>query len=364
MLIFAWLTLMLQKVENYITSRKERTNTMSHNPYIEVPDAPSLPGLTFRHFRGESDYPGMVAVLEGSKEADQLQYSISLENIINEFNHLYNCDPYKDMLFAEMDHQVIGYTWVWWEETDETWICPHVVYILPEWRNKGIRRAMLHYNEKRAKEIASGPPTGKPRFFQAWAQGTETHWISVLTTENYSPVRYGFHMARSLEEDIPDLPLPDGIEVRPARTEDYWTIWRAAKKALQDLWEGSRFRDEFFEEFMDDPTFNPGLWAIAWDTNTGQVVGTVMNYIDEAENKEFDRKRGHLEFVSVQRPYRGKGLAKALIARSFKILKDQGMTEAALGVDAENPSGALRLYERMGFHKVRQRIIYRKPMTK
>ena len=95
--------------------------------------------------------------------------SISSLKTLLKVGRVNNCSI-SSRLFAEIDCQVIGYTWVWWEETDETWICPHIVYILPEWRNKGIRRAMLHYNEKRAKEIASEYPTGKPRFFQAWAQ--------------------------------------------------------------------------------------------------------------------------------------------------------------------------------------------------
>lgn len=80
------------------------------------------------------------------------------------------------------------------------------------------------------------------------------------------------------------------------------------------------------------------------------------------ENEEFHRKRGHVELISVKRPWRGKGIAKALIARSLKLLKSQGMTEAALGVDAENPSGALQLYEKMGFKVVKRGGIYRKPL--
>lgn len=326
----------------------------------EVPDAPCIPGLTFRGFEGESDYPKMAAVLEGSKKEDQLEYSLSVEDITNEFNHLYNVDPFTDMLFVEMEGEVIGYTWVWWEESEETWFCPHTAYLLPEWQGKGIRRAMLHYNEKRAREIAAKHPTDKPRFFQAWAQETETDWSSLLIDEHYQKVRYGFYMVRPLKEDIPNLYLPEGIEIRPVIPDDYLMIWRAAKKALEDLWEGSHIRDEMFEEWMEDPTFDPLLWVVAWDTKTDAVVGTILNYIDKAENREYNRKRGYLEFVTVQTPYRGKGLAKALIARSLTVLKDEGMTEAALGVDAENPSGAFHLYESMGFHKTKMRTIYRK----
>jgi ribosomal protein S18 acetylase RimI-like enzyme len=88
-----------------------------------------------------------------------------------------------------------------------------------------------------------------------------------------------------------------------------------------------------------------------------------MNYIDAQENKEYNRKRGYVEGISVQRPWRGKGVAKALIARSLKLLKSRGMTEAALGVDTENPSGAVHLYLKMGFKAHKKSATYRKPMN-
>ena len=53
-----------------------------------------------------------------------------------------------------------------------------------------------------------------------------------------------------------------------------------------------------------------------------------------------------------------------MIARSFKMLKELGMTEAALSVDALNPNGALQLYESMGFLPIIMYLIYRKPLEK
>jgi mycothiol synthase len=336
---------------------------MQPDPYITAPDAPSLPGLAFRHFTGKEDYSAMVKVLNGSKQEDQLEFSISVEDIANEFNHLYNFDPYTDMVFVEMNGDVIGFSEVWWEDLEEMWICSHVTHLLPEWRGKGIRKTMLHYNEQRGRDIGLDHPVDKPRFFQALTQETETHLTSLLKSENYSPVRYGFRMVRSLPEPIPDIPLPEGIEVRPAHPDQYWVIWRAACHSLRDLWQGSRFRDEMFEEWMGDSTFNPALWVVAWDTDN-KVAGTVLNYIDKAENEEYHCKRGHVEFVTVGRPHRGKGLAKALIARSLSRLKEEGMTEAVLGVDGENPSGAVHLYEGMGFNPIQRRVIFQKPMNK
>ena len=80
------------------------------------------------------------------------------------------------------------------------------------------------------------------------------------------------------------------------------------------------------------------------------------------ENSRHNRLRGYTEDVCVRRPWRRRGLARALLARSLQVLRERGMTEAALGVDTENPSGALRLYESLGYRPVQRWTVYRKPM--
>ncbi len=87
----------------------------------------------------------------------------------------------------------------------------------------------------------------------------------------------------------------------------------------------------------------------------------VLNFVNHEENEEYKRQRGYTEGICVRRPWRRQGLAKALIARSFRVLKDLGLVEAALGVDTENPNGALQLYQGMGFRPVKRHTTYRKP---
>ncbi len=86
----------------------------------------------------------------------------------------------------------------------------------------------------------------------------------------------------------------------------------------------------------------------------------VRNYIDDDENSKYYRLRGYTEEFSVRRPWRRRGLARALIAESFRHLRDQGMEEAALGVGTHNLGGALGLYESMGFEKAIRWTEYRK----
>jgi GNAT superfamily N-acetyltransferase len=330
--------------------------------WIKLPDAPPVPNLRFRHFRGESDYPHMVAVTEGMKEADQLELTISVEDVAREFSHLEHCDPYRDFLLAEVDGKVIGYTRVWWgKDPSGPYLYNHFVDLLPEWRGNGIRNVMLRYNEQKLREMAQNHSGDVPHFFQALTAESEKDWISVLTSEGYSVFRYGFRMIRLDLENVPDLPFPEGIEVRPAKPEHYRAIIGVWNEACRDMRAQIPISDEDFKWFQESPIFDPSIWQIAWHED--EVIGTVLNFVDERENKEYKRKRGHVELISVKRPWRGKGIAKAMIARSLKILKDRGMTQAALGVDAENPSGALHLYEKMGFQIEKRMVFYRKPMN-
>jgi ribosomal protein S18 acetylase RimI-like enzyme len=330
---------------------------------IKVAGAPQIPGLRFRGFRGPDDYPAMVSVIENSKGPDGIERTESVEDVIRNYRHLTNCDPYQDMVFAEVDGQPVGYGRTWWIREDAGDRRYHFfAFLMPEWREKGIRRAMVRYLEQRMRRIAADHPAADPKSFETWASDTEMHWESLLQSMGYEAVRYAYDMVRRDLEEIPNLSLPDGLEVRPAVPEHHTQIWAAAREAFRDLSGASEqwWTDSEFEAWQEHPTFQPRLWQVAWDGD--EVAGMVLNFIDEAQNEEYHRRRGYTETICVRRPWRKRGLAKALIARSFQVLKDEGMTEAALGVDTDNPSGALNLYKAMGFRRVKSFTTYRKPL--
>lgn len=321
-------------------------------------DSPKIAELRFRRFRGESDFPSMVAVTIGMKERS---YAISAEDLAIEFKHTEGFNPRKDVLIAEVDGRVVGWTRVWrTQDPAGLTLYNHFVNLLPEWYGKEVRVAMLRHNELRLKEIANQHREDADRVLQSTAVDTDTDWISTLESEGYKIFRYGVAMVRPDLDKIPDLPFPEGIEVRPVKPEHYRAIIDAWNEACRDMRGQIPISDEDFKAFQESQIFDPSLWQIAWYQD--QVVGTTMNFINRQANEETGHKRGHVEAISVRQPWRGKGIAKALIARSLKLLKSRGMTEAALGVDAENPSGALQLYEKMGFRIVKRGVIYRKPL--
>jgi ribosomal protein S18 acetylase RimI-like enzyme len=332
---------------------------------IRVEGAPQLRGLTFRRFRGEVDYPAMVAVAEGSKQVDGLESTATVEDVARFCQSLVNCDPFQDMLFAEVDGDVVGFSRVTWAVgPDGQRYYRHYAYLLPGWRGRGIRHAMLRHSERRLADIAAGHQQTGPFWLESHAMGTERHWENLLIAEGYHPAQYRFQMVRPHLTDIPDLPLPEGLEVRPVGPGDTYAVWLAAKDAFREAWwyteEG--WSDRRYEGWKQDPTFDPSLWQVAWDRD--QVAGMVLNYINAEENRQYSRKRGYTETICVRLPWRRRGLARALLARSFRVLQEQGLEEAALSVDAQNPSGALRMYTSMGFVVDRQTAIYRKPLSR
>jgi mycothiol synthase len=216
---------------------RENTAQPIETLLVRGSDAPRVPDLTYRGFLGEVDYPTMAAVIAGSKEIDGLEWTNSVEDIERNYRHLVNSDPEADMLFVEADGEVIGYSRVWWqEEITGKRVYMHFAHLLPEWRGWGIRRTMVLHNEARLREIAAGQPPGGLDLFSAFAADSETHRESLLQEMGYEGVRYGYSMVRPNLEDLPDLPLPAGLEVRPVRPEHVDLIWAAAQEAFRDHW--------------------------------------------------------------------------------------------------------------------------------
>jgi len=337
----------------------------SDSPYdiAGIPGAPTIPGLSFRRPKGEIDFKILAEVMQRSRDADLFEFVETPEDVADDFRHLQNCDSSKDMLFAEINGTAVGFCRCdWHSRPGGVRTYEHAAYLVPEWRTNGLRRAMLRENERRLREIASEHPKDCTKIFEVRANFEQNNWKSLLEEEGYRPFRHNLMMVRPTLEDIPDLPLPEGVEIRPVRSEHHRTIFKAAEEAFRDE---PNFAEELWTEdglkyLSEWRAFRPEIWQVAWAGD--EVAGAVMNVIDDEENKKFKRNWGYTMAIFVSRPYRNRGLASALIARSFEVLKREGVDEAALGVDYENPSGARRLYERMGFRLFQQYTRYRKPL--
>ena len=116
---------------------------MTHNLLsIVLPEAPAIPGLVFRHYRGAADLPIIAAVVNASLAADKLSERITAEGLANIYAHPVHWDPQQDTLLVEVNGTLIGYANTQWREEHEA--RPHFInlHLAPEWR--GLRPGTGH----------------------------------------------------------------------------------------------------------------------------------------------------------------------------------------------------------------------------
>jgi GNAT superfamily N-acetyltransferase len=318
--------------------------------------------MTFRKFAGKSDYPKMAGLIQAISTADGHGVWSTAEEIEKDYSDLVNCNPETDMQMVEdTAGTLVAYARVFWSVDDNNVQRFFFVFnIHPEHRTLELNRDLLKWVEKHSQELASTLPHDGRRALYAQVRNAdiETVFLQALDSEAYTPIRYFNLMARDLSEPINPLPLPDGLTVRLVAESEYRILFDGMDEAFLGHWGHAPATDENYKNWLTSPTFNPKLWQVAWDGD--QVAGGVLNFIDEPANQQFDFKRGWADPIFVRRPWRKRGLARALIMRSLQLLKDAGMTEARLGVDTQNASSAFALYESCGFKRVVRSVFYEK----
>jgi ribosomal protein S18 acetylase RimI-like enzyme len=221
---------------------------------------------------------------------------------------------------------------------------------------------MLVLTENRLRYIAATHPPKEAKSFQVDVSQFQEGTVFLLERVGYQAIRYFFDMVRPTLNNIPTLPLPDGLELRPVNPDHYAAIWKSVDETSQDEWGYKKPTDDDYQEWQKHPHFQPHLWQVAWDMAANRVAGHVLTFIDDDENEQFNRKRGYTEGIGVDRSWRRRGLARGLIVRSLQAQKAAGMTESALAADSDSMSGATRLFESCGFQIAGRKAVYRKPM--
>lgn len=320
--------------------------------------------IELRPFDMATDYEPIADLVTITNTRDGVEEVMTVPSLRLDVAPDGNYDPERDVRVALVDGQRAGFARVESRHRLPGQIAHRVdLWAFTDWRRRGVGSALLAWAEERGREIkeaGSMGSAGEPHVISGAVEMRHAAGVAFAGARGYLWTRYAFEMRRPLDVPIPDMPLPPGIELRPVREQDHRRIFDANNEAFLDHWEAAERTDDDFRLLFSEPALDTSIWAVAWAGD--EVAGASINWIDPDENERLALSIGWLGQVSVRRPWRRRGVGAAIIAESLRTFRGRGMTEARLGVDAENPTGALALYERLGFERHMTWGIYRKEL--
>lgn len=259
-------------------------------------------------------------------------------------------DPVEDIrvVFAP-DGRMAGYIEVWTtvKPPVHPWMWGRVD---PEFEDLGIGSWMLHWAEQHALRALPRVPD-ELRFAPRVGTFREAEKTKKLFEAfGYRHIRSSYHMLINMDAPVPEPEFPAGITLRTFNPEtDAEAVYRADNDAFRDHFGFIEipFEEGFqrFKHFMiESEEFDPSLWFLALDGD--EIAGFNLCRPRSYDDPDL----GWVGELGVRRPWRKHGLGLALLRHSFNEFYRRGRRKVGLGVDAQNLTGALRLYERAGMH--------------
>ena len=335
--------------------------TKTEDTWLDIADAPAIEGLRFRRPRGDdADYESIAEVMAAANLKDGIPWLPTARNLREGIESSVGVDPAADMVITEIDGRAVAESGTERVMRDGVAVYEAWGTMRPEVRRRGLGRALLRENLRRARERSTREPAGLPVEVRGEAHENEVGHHALLEGEGFKALRWFFGMRRPTLADIPRAPLPDGLEVRPVTADQHRTIFDAEREAFRDHWSSREQTEGDFEFTFGRTGLDTDLWVVAWDGD--EIAGVVQTWIYPEENTTLGIARGWMEHISVRRPWRRRGLGRAITAEALRRLEVAGMTDAMLGVDAENPTGALGLYEGLGFEVDHRSVTFRLPL--
>jgi mycothiol synthase len=257
----------------------------------------------------------------------------------------------------------------WWRETDlarNSWVVEDdgvaayavVVshgrtadidgFVHPAKTGVGLGSWLLRQGEERVRDLGF-------RTVLTWCLAPDSRARALFERSGYREVRRFYRML--IEHDAAPVPAewPEGFRVSTFEPGEGRAFHAALDEAFADEW---NFVSQTFEQWakrrLNVPEFDPTLLFIV---RHGEKIAAVLR-------GEADRGgAGWIGAIGVLPRWRRRGLGLALLHLAFGEFYRRGQPRVALGVDAQNPTGATRLYERAGMHVAYEAVAFEKELT-
>lgn len=235
------------------------------------------------------------------------------------------------------------------------WVDPHgeigisIGAVHPDWKGRGLGGKLLGRAEERLRE------KGGLKRVHAIAFAVDPSAPGLMAAHGYREVRRFYEMMVEHAEPPASPELADGLAIELLDTDAARAFHDALDESFQDHWEHHppAFED-WWARHQQAPDFDPTLWFLIRD---GDEIAAVVR------NEPNRNGGGHVGALGVRRPWRGRGLGRALLLHTFGEFYRRGVPRVSLGVDSENPTGATKLYESVGMAVEAEQVVYEKALA-
>ena len=314
-----------------------------------------------RQYAGEGDLQPISDLIRVCEAIDKSEDTRSVEDLRR---HMHNPDidvPRNIRLWDDESGRLIGYSSMAVlisENGFDIWLN---VKTLPEIRGDGLDDAQMRWNIARATEIAH--EAGKTAVLRIEGRETSIYHRELAARHDFAPERYFIQMARPSSLPIPSPQFPDGLRLAhtngAADVEKWVEMFNAA---WLDHWGYHPLTVERRRYRLSDPDYKPeyDLVGVADD---GTFAGFCFCMIHHDDNRRNNHNEGWIHLLGTRRGYRKIGLGKALLLAGLELLRREGVEMARLDVDADSPSGAVGLYEAVGFVNIATDVLYARTVS-
>jgi mycothiol synthase len=297
------------------------------------------------------DDPEWAELLAAVEAVDQRGETYELDDLGDEWKSVWS-HPEENARFVWDGSELVGFVWLIVRPGErEAHKLGQWGGVRPSRRGQGIGTQLFDWVGRRAAEIAPTLDAALPTKLETDAAQHQDDVKALATKAGYEPVRLFLEIARPTNEAVPEIAAPAGLELVPWSAELDEGARSAHTESFADHWGSEpRTREEWEQWYTGHRGFRSDLSVLAVEPASGEVVALVLIscYPQDWATVPIE---AWINTVGTRRAWRGKGVASWLMADSLRRIAaaDDGFERAILGVDAENPTGALSVYRRLGF---------------
>ncbi|HTJ66486.1 MAG TPA: GNAT family N-acetyltransferase [Actinospica sp.] len=320
----------------------------------------------------DADASAFAALTEATSKADRSSHRADEAAFRYHLNHPLSAQGagFEDFqgVFDERQ-RLVAMAWVQRQSSAEPahWMqsdgCVH-----PDFRGRGIGTELVRWQKDLAPRIHEHFFPGRPLDLFARLPELNTEARDLFANEGFTPIRWTFEMQRPADAPEPDRELPQDLDLEPYTPAVAEELRVAHNEIFREHFRATPWPADAWQAWLAQDKVRRDLSFLLRDPSNGAIAGYVVcsHVPTAAENGQAGAEDGqaaanrdlHLNIVGTNADYRGRGLASALIAHVVRTARKEGFATQSLGVDAENSTGALGVYERSGFVVERKYVYY------